>query len=72
MRILIGLSLTCILQVGCSSTNISDSIKALGDDKADVCVTASSPYGGGAYGRLNTPGSKLNASGGQCSMEIAK
>jgi len=47
-------------------------MKALGDDKANVCITASSPYGGGAVGRLNTPGSKLNASGGQCSMEIAK
>lgn len=57
---------------GCGSKDLANAIKAIGNDKADVCITASSPYGGGAYGRLNTPGSKLNASGGQCSMEIAK
>ena len=57
---------------GCSSTNLTEAMKALGDDKANVCITASSPYGGGAVGRLNTPGAKLNASGGQCSMEIEK
>lgn len=60
------------LTFGCSSTNLTESMKALGDDKANICITASSPYGGGAAGRLNTPGAKLNASGGQCSMEIAK
>jgi len=52
--------------------NLTEAMKALGDDKANVCITASSPYGGGAVGRLNTPGAKLNASGGQCSMEIEK
>jgi hypothetical protein len=57
--------------IGCSP-NMAKYIDSLGKDPANVCITASSPYGGGAIGRLNTPGAKLNASGGQCSMEITK
>lgn len=56
---------------GCLSTNMTEYAKALGGDTADVCVAISTPYGGGVIGRVNTPGSKLNTSGGQCAIETA-
>lgn len=70
MKLLVLLSVSLALS-GCLSTNITEYMKALGNDKADGCVAISTPYGGGVGGRANTPGSKLNMSGGQCSIEIA-
>ncbi len=44
--------------------------KAIGQDEANVCIAVSTPYGGGVIGRVNTPGAKMNMSGGQCAIEV--
>ena len=67
----LSILLVCLLASGCVASNFADVIDKLGNDQANMCVTASSPYGGGAVGRVNTPGVKLNASGGQCTIESA-
>ena len=63
---------TFLLDLSGCTANMAGYVEALGKDTANVCVTVSSPYGGGAVGRINTPGTKLNASGGQCTMETIK
>lgn len=55
---------------GC--VNMAEYAKAIANDNANVCIAVSTPYGGGVIGRANTPGSKLNMSGGQCNIETAK
>lgn len=57
---------------GCLATNMSEYAKAIASDPANICVAVSTPYGGGVVGRVNTPGAKLNASGGQCNIEVPK
>lgn len=55
---------------GCLQTNLTEYAKAIGQDPANICVAISTPYGGGVIGRANTPGAKLNMSGGQCAIEL--
>lgn len=64
--------LAALVLTGCSSTNITEIVKAIGQDQANICVAVSSVYGGGVVGRVNTPGAKVNMSGGQCSIEVVK
>lgn len=45
-------------------------MEALGKDPANVCAAVSTPYGGGVVGRVNTPGTRMSISGGQCTVEI--
>jgi hypothetical protein len=49
---------------------MSEYAKAIGQDPANICISVSTPYGGGVIGRANTPGTKMNLSGGQCTMDI--
>lgn len=65
----LGFGLAFLL-AGCSA-NMAEYAKAISGDPANVCIAISTPYGGGVVGRVNTPGAKLNISGGQCSMEVA-
>jgi hypothetical protein len=55
---------------GCIASNFAQVVEAVSKSQADVCVAVSTPYGGGVVGRANSKGSKLNMSGGQCSIEI--
>jgi hypothetical protein len=55
---------------GCTAS-MEKYAEAIGKDPANICVSVSTPYGGGVVGRVNTPGAKMNISGGQCTLEVA-
>lgn len=57
-----------LLLSGCAS-NMKEYVDAMAKDQANLCVAISTPYGGGVAGRVNTPGVKLNISGGQCTLD---
>ena len=63
---LLGLALALS---GCTA-NMAGYIEAMGKDPTNVCVAISTPYGGGVAGRANTPGVRLNLSGGQCTIDV--
>jgi hypothetical protein len=71
MLVLAKILAVSLLLTGCMP-NMAKYIEAMGKDPANVCVAVSTPYGGGVVGRANTPGAKLNMSGGQCAIEVAK
>lgn len=63
----------CIMQIlfgGCTA-NMAGYMEALGKDPANACISISTPYGGGVIGRVNTPGAKMNISGGQCTIDVS-
>jgi len=61
------LALVGLTAAGCAG--VADYAKAVASDQANVCVSASSPYGGGVVGRVNTPGTRMTLSGSSCVIE---
>jgi hypothetical protein len=59
----LGLVVAALLLTGCNSTNISELVKALGNDPASVCVNLTSVYANLRVARSNLTNGTMSCTG---------